>query len=83
MSKKFLQGLVFAGMGFTLSATEGYANYCDKECLKSMTACERSCQNNNENEEKLENCYHVCEGTFQSCIKGCIKHEKGLEYPKS
>ncbi|MBY0292594.1 MAG: hypothetical protein K2W92_04825 [Alphaproteobacteria bacterium] len=79
MSKKFLQGLIFAGVSFTLSATEGYAKYCDDECVKSMTACERWCEHNNENSTGIENCYQDCEKTFQSCINRCIKREKGLQ----
>jgi hypothetical protein len=63
MSKKFLQGLVFAGMGFTLLQ----ANANALTCKEQYTNCANSCETRREYIVDMV-CINKCLTSFEACV---------------
>jgi hypothetical protein len=68
MSKKFLQGLVFVGVGLTLSQV----NAKDLTCQEQYTNCANSCKTKREHFVDMS-CINNCLNVFEACKRDLEK----------
>ncbi|MBY0292593.1 MAG: hypothetical protein K2W92_04820 [Alphaproteobacteria bacterium] len=63
MSKKFLQGLIFVGVGFTLLQ----ANATALTCKEQYTNCANSCETRGQHHVDVF-CINKCLDSFEACV---------------